>query len=107
VTNIAKNLQIDAASTQIGMHYRMGAGRIMASIAHQNDRSAGNNDATQYAVGYDYNLSKRTDIYTVLAMVKNSNDAQYAPSAASAPGGFVPNAGDTGKAVQVGVRHRF
>ena len=32
VTNITRNTQIDAASYQIGLHYRIGAGRIMASV---------------------------------------------------------------------------
>jgi predicted porin len=106
-TNIKNNLVVDATSMQVGMHYRIGSGRIMASIAHQNDRTASNSDATQYAIGYDYNLSPRTDIYSVIAAIKNDNDAQYAAGAASAPGGFVKNPGDTSRAVQVGIRHRF
>jgi predicted porin len=107
VTNITKNTQVDAQSLQVGMHYRVGAGRIMGSIAHQNDRTSSNSDATQYAIGYDYNLSKRTDVYSVLAIIKNSNDSQFAPSAAGAPGGFTPNPGDTGRGLQLGVRHKF
>ena len=107
VTNITNNTQIDANSAQVGMHYRMGAGRIMASLAHQNDRTASNSDANLFALGYDYNLSKRTDIYTVVAQINNKNDAQYIPGAAGSPGGFTKNPGEKSRGYQIGIRHRF
>ncbi len=107
VTNISRNSQVDAASYQLGLHYKMGAGRLMASAARQNDRTASNSDATLMAIGYDYNISKRTDVYTVFANIKNQNDGQYTPGAASAPGGFTKVVGDDSHAVQIGIRHRF
>ncbi len=106
-TNVAKNFKLDAASLSVGMHYTIGNGRIMSSASFQNDRTASNSDVSQFALGYDYNLSKRTDIYTVLAYIKNKNDAQYAPGAASAPGGFTSAPGVSGKALQFGIRHKF
>jgi len=105
--NLVRNFKLDADSISVGMHYTIGSGRIMGSVSHQNDKTAFNNDATQYAIGYDHNLSKRTDIYTVLAYIKNRNDAQYAPGAASAPGGFTSEPGQAGRAFQIGMRHRF
>jgi len=107
VANITRNTQIDAASAQLGMHYKIGAGRIMASVARQNDRTASNSDATLYALGYDHNLSKRTDVYTVVANIRNQNDGQYTPGTAGAPGGFAKVPGDDSHAFQVGIRHRF
>jgi predicted porin len=107
VTNITQNTQVDAASLQVGAHYRIGAGRVMGSIARQNDRTASNSDATLYALGYDYNLSKRTDIYTVAAVIKNTNDGQYIPGAAGSPGGFTKTPGETSRGYQIGIRHRF
>ncbi|MFT5642620.1 MAG: putative porin [Janthinobacterium sp.] len=107
VTNITRNTQIDAAALSIGMHYRIGAGRIIGSVSHQNDRSASNNDATQYALGYDYNLSKRTDVYAVAAYIKNQNEGQYAPGIAGSPGGFVKVPGESARAINLGIRHRF
>ena len=107
VTNITNNTQIDANSLQLGMHYKIGAGRIMASVARQNDRTVSNSDATLVAIGYDYNLSKRTDVYTVLANIKNMNDGQYTPGSAGAPGGFTKTPGDDSRAIQLGIRHRF
>ena len=107
VTNITRNTQIDAASAQVGMHYKIGAGRIMASIARQDDRSFSDSDATLIAIGYDHNLSKRTDVYTVLAQIDNENEGQYTPGIAGAPGGFAKTPGQTSRALQVGIRHRF
>ena len=106
-TNISRNSQVDANSYQLGLHYKIGAGRVMASVARQNDRTASNSDATLMAVGYDYNLSKRTDVYTVLANIKNQNDGQYTPGAAGSPGGFTKTIGEDSRAIQVGIRHRF
>lgn len=107
VSSLTRNLYLDAASWTLGMHYRMGAGRFMGAINHVNDRTSFDADATQYAVGYDYDLSKRTDIYTVATYISNKNSAQYAPGAASAPGGFTATPGDSARALQVGIRHRF
>jgi predicted porin len=105
--NLAKNFKLDAVTYSMGMHYTMGNGRVMASASHQNDKTRSDSDATQYAIGYDYNLSKRTDIFTALAYIKNQNDGQYAPGAASAPGGFTEKPGQSGRAFQLGMRHRF
>ncbi|MGZ8291126.1 MAG: porin [Telluria sp.] len=107
VTNIARNSQVDANSAQIGAHYKMGAGRVMASVARQNDRTASNSDATLMAIGYDHNLSKRTDVYTVLAAIKNQNDGQYTPGVSGSPGGFTLVPGEDSHAVQIGIRHKF
>jgi predicted porin len=107
LNNIAVNSQADAASYQVGLHYKVGAGRVMASVAHQNDRTSSDSDANLYALGYDYNLSKRTDIYAVVAGISNKNEAQYIPGSAGSPGGFAKTPGENTRAYQVGVRHRF
>ena len=107
VENIGVNSQQDASSVQAGLHYRRGAGRIVASVAHQNDRTASASDATLFALGYNHYLSKRTDIYAVAAFIKNDREAQYSPATAGAPGGFTPRPGDDGRAFQLGIRHRF
>lgn len=107
LATLTRNSQIDAASAQLGMHYRIGAGRIMASVARQNDRSASDSDATLAALVYDYNLSKRTDLYAVVCAIRNQNDGQYTPGTANAPGGFTRAPGEDSRALQLGVRHRF
>jgi predicted porin len=79
----------------------------MASVVRQDDRRDDASDATQYGLGYDYNLSKRTDIYLMGAYIKNKNDGQFAIGAASAGGGFTSKPGEDSKGVQIGMRHRF
>lgn len=107
IPNITNNTQVDANSLQIGMHYSIGAGRIMASVARQDDRTSSNSDATQYSLGYDHYLSKRTDVFAVVAEIVNSNDGQYTPGTAGSPGGFALTRGEHSRAVQLGVRHKF
>jgi predicted porin len=107
ISNISNNSQVDASSVQFGAHYRLGPGRIMASIARQNDRLATNSDAVQYAVGYDYFLSKRTDLYSTLTFITNHGAAQYSPAIAGEPGGFTKSPGEDGRAIVLGVRHKF
>lgn len=106
-TVLRRNFQLDAISYQVGMHYYVGSGRIMANVSRQHDRRADGSDATQYGIGYDHNLSKRTDIYVVAAYIRNENDGQYAIGAAAAPGGFTGKPGQDSKGVQLGIRHRF
>ena len=107
VDNITVNSQQDAVSVQAGLHYRLGPGRILVSVAHQNDRTASDSDALLFALGYNYYLSKRTDIYAVASFIKNDNEAQYSPATAGAPGGFTRAPGEDGRAFQLGLRHRF
>jgi predicted porin len=107
VTNIFANTEQDALSVQAGLHYRYGPGRIMASVAHQNDRTSSDSDATLFALGYDYFLSKRTDLYAVASFIRNNNDAQFSPAIAGSPGGFTRSPGEDGRAFLLGVRHRF
>lgn len=104
---ISANTKQDANSYQVGVHYKLGNGRVVASYAHQNDRTASNSDANLYALGYNYYLSKRTDLYTALAFIKNDNEAQYSPGTSGNPGGFTEAPGADGRALQLGVRHRF
>lgn len=104
---LKRNFYLDAVSFQAGFHYKVGAGRVMASVVRQDDKRADASDATQFGLGYDYNLSKRTDVYLIGAYIKNENDGQYAIGAASASGGFTSKAGESSKGVQIGMRHRF
>ncbi|MEW6763221.1 MAG: porin [Pseudomonadota bacterium] len=104
---LSRNTQQDANSYQVGAHFKIGSGRIMAQYAHQNDRTETNSDANLYALGYDHFLSKRTDLYTVVSFIKNDGLAQYSPGTSGNPGGFTETPGADGRALQIGIRHRF
>ncbi len=56
---------IDLASTVVGGSYTMGPIVLKAQYGKANDKTASNQDATQWTVGADYNLSKRTAVYAL------------------------------------------
>ena len=60
-------------------------------------------DATQIAVGYQYDLSKRTAVYGTFARVSNDGSATYVIGGGAA--GQVAGKDSTG--FEVGVRHTF
>jgi predicted porin len=73
-------------------------------------------DATQYAIGANYNLSKRTDIYTAYSYI-DADDTRAGAVALQGVGGLSPVTGGVGDAnnsgrgmgqgVQLGLRHKF
>lgn len=76
------------------------AGTIIASYIRKNDKTAPDQDAEQYAVGYTYALSRRTSAYASYGMMKNRNGAGYTV-------GNNSEAGSGDRATNVGVRHSF
>jgi GBP family porin len=76
------------------------AGTLIASWIRKNDKTAPNQDAQQYAVGYTYALSKRTSAYASYGMMKNKNGAAYTV-------GNNSDAGTGDRATNIGVRHSF
>jgi GBP family porin len=104
---VGSNATINGNVFTLGAHYRIGAGRIMAGVSRFNDKKAANGDANLYGLGYDYNLSKRTDVYTVVSHVTNQNAAQYAIGGAGYSGGSTTQPGQDANALQIGIRHKF
>lgn len=104
---INSNARLDADSLQLGMHYKIGSGRVMGSVSHTRNDLVADSDVTLIALGYDYNYSKRTDVYIVFAHANNEPNAQYAPGGAGYSGGFTARGGENARALQLGVRHRF
>jgi chitinase len=71
-------------------------------------KNINDSDATQYTVGYNYNLSKRTKVYTYYTRINNSNGISYLNggstiSSLRASGG----AGKDFSSFAVGIRHNF
>ncbi|KAF1041350.1 MAG: Outer membrane porin protein 32 [Herbaspirillum frisingense] len=76
-------------TAQAGFSVPAGNGEIMASWARtRNDQNTAPNHRNTAALGYDYFLSKRTDLYVVSMYDKSSLQA-------------------TGNSVGAGIRHRF
>lgn len=59
------------------------------------------NDADQLGIGYVYNFSKRTAVYTTFARLSNDGAARFLVD------GPAPVAGGSSKGFEVGLRHRF
>ncbi|RZI40077.1 porin [Herbaspirillum sp. HC18] len=91
---------LDQRDWLVGVTVPVGAGSLMASYIRKDDRAAASRDANQIALGYNYSLSKRTDLYTSVARIDNKNGASYTV-------GNATESGTTDKAFNVGVRHRF
>lgn len=107
VATINTNARLDAKSASLGMHYTIGAGRLMGAVAHTKNDLFAESDVTLISLGYDHNLSKRTDVYLFFALANNEANAQYALGGAGYSGGFTTRGGQDARAVQLGVRHRF
>lgn len=107
IATINRNARIDLDSLSLGMHYRIGSGRIMGTVARNKNDLSPDSDVTLFALGYDHFLSKRTDVYVFLARANNEANAQYALGGAGYPGGFTTRGGQDASAVQIGIRHRF
>ncbi len=86
----------------LGATAPLGAGLLKASYVRSNyDNFAG--DANQFAVGYEYGLSKRTAVYANYARISNKAGATFGLSPNAAPAANGGNA--TG--YEFGVRHTF
>jgi predicted porin len=92
----------------------VGQGEIHVGGEHSKLTTTGLNEskATQYALGYVYNLSKRTAVYTNVAYLKNSGAARNSVTngTLASPGSsqtLLPTAGGNSRGAEFGVRHFF
>jgi len=90
--------KVDVLDYMGGVTVPVAGGSVLASVVHENDRTAINHDATQFGVGYLYPLSKRTSVYTAFGKINNLHGATFTVGNATASG--------TGnKAFNLGVVH--
>lgn len=94
-TNGASNL--DSRDLMLGLSAPIGAGTILASYIRHSDKQFANADANQWALGYTYAMSKRTNLYTSYGRVSNDANAAF--------GGSVK--GGNASLFNVGIRHKF
>ena len=95
----------DSRDMLLGVSIPYGTGKFMASYIRKDDRTAANFDASQWAVGYMYFLSKRTTLYTSIARIDNN-----APAGSKTGFYRVGNATEQGLgsgAFNFGIRHAF
>jgi len=104
--NAAKD---DARKYMLGVTAPLGNGALLASYTRSriDHGSAADYKGRQWAIGYQYNLSKRTNAYVAYSDINNDNGAQFGVGDSS-------NAGTDGaathpyqKGINVGLRHKF
>jgi len=94
----------------LGAKAPFGNHAVMAQYSQLNDKLAANNDFTVYGVGYEYNLSKRTNLYAAYARGDNKNSAAFGMDGAAAGTSAIGSnvqAGYNPWNVMTGVRHTF
>ncbi|MES2183199.1 MAG: porin [Pseudomonadota bacterium] len=88
----------------LGASIPLGSGYIPVSVMHSERNNTAGSSAVQLAVGYVYDLSKRTSLYATYARIRNSNGAAFVVGgSASVPG--LANATSSG--FDIGIRHNF
>ncbi|MFL9922649.1 porin [Herbaspirillum lusitanum] len=100
-TAIAPVASTDSADMLIGVTVPFGGVHtFLASYIRKDDKTSFNQDADQFAVGYRYALSKRTDLYAMYAHINNKNNAGYTV-------GSSIESGSGSSAWNLGIRHTF
>jgi predicted porin len=92
----------------VGATAKFGPGTFRASYAAYENDDVAVNDATQIALGYIYDLSRRTALYGTVSRISNDTTASFgARSGGNNSGGIAPVAGKNYTGAEVGVRHTF
>lgn len=90
----------DSADLLLGASVPFGLSTVVATYVRKDDKTVRNQDAQQLGVAYVYAFSKRTDVYTSYALIRNRNGASYTEGNSEEPG--------TGnRQFTTGLRHRF
>lgn len=97
---VAPTASVDGNSLLLGAVVPAGPGNVVVTYQRKDDKTAFDQDAQSYGIGYLYALSKRTTLYTVYGMIDNENGAGYTVANNSESG-----SGD--RAFNLGVRHTF
>ncbi|OYV29467.1 MAG: porin [Thiomonas sp. 20-64-9] len=114
VTGLYQDLKVDASSGKrtvwmLGASVPVGAGAVLASYGQVKDTisnpDTGNNTAKQYAIGYTYSLSKRTNLYTSYSHI--SNDTNTALAVGDSSTANLGVAGQSSSGFALGIRHKF
>ncbi|WP_317205853.1 porin [Janthinobacterium sp.] len=96
----APTASTDSRDLMLALTVPFGASTLIATYGRKDDKTALDQDAQQVALAYLYALSKRTDVYSSYALIRNHNGAAYTEGNSEEPG--------TGnKQFTLGLRHRF
>lgn len=100
-----------AKGALIGVTAPVGPGLIKATysvVKIDNGAALGSEpESKKFAIGYDYNLSKRTRLYGTLARLNNSKGANLTVGGYSGLGSASTAANDSSNGYEIGLRHTF
>jgi predicted porin len=89
----------------LGAAIPVGPGSIIASYSQTKDSNTASSTAKQFALGYTYSLSKRTNLYTSYSHINNNSNSFFAVGTASDQYAGSPGMSSSGYAL--GIRHMF
>jgi predicted porin len=98
---VASTIAVQGRGWQVGGVWIVGPGEIKALLSRYGTDVAAHPETTKLSLGYLYNLSKRTALYTTLARVRNTGGATAALDSSTT----AANEPSTG--LEVGVRTSF
>ena len=113
IDQVASGADLKLDNYMIGLSAPIGKVTLKTSYTFSDGNSAAGGNAQQLALGANYNLSKRTDLYTAYSMIDNdSAKVGAATIRRTASVGDASNSGFAGtspytQGFQVGVRHTF
>lgn len=90
----------DSRDVLVGATVPFGVHTVVASYIHKDDRGPLAQGAAQYALGYRYALSRRTEIMADIAHIANRNGASYTVGSAI-------EGGSGNRSIDLGLRHAF
>ncbi|ROZ74376.1 porin [Ramlibacter sp. WS9] len=99
--NSDRNGAIAAKGYSLGAWVPIGASEIRAAYSHHRTSAVNNPAAKKISLGYHYNLSKRSVLYTTFARVRNEGGFAHALNGAAT----APNGASNG--FDLGIRHSF
>jgi predicted porin len=96
-----KNGSVTGKGWLIGGLIPVGPGDVRLAYSRYETDAVGSPETKKWALGYVYNMSKRTALYATYARVNNNG------TAASALNGSVTAAGNSSSGYDLGIRHSF
>ena len=89
-------------------NYKMGMNAVKLAYGKAGQHGAtANTGATQFSLGYDHGLSKRTKLYAIYSRISNKTASDYGFSQTTSAASTVNGIGASPSAVSLGIKHTF
>jgi len=97
----------DRDSYTIGASFKVGDNGNFKAQYTASDADAANADATQMAIGYDYNLDKATTVYVAYSSTDNDPNATFTANNYGHGKAVTPASGQDPASISIGVVYKF